>query len=229
MVVKLDHTIPKREIMDTVEPRREQEGKVDFILKAAQKRLGLYGYEKTTMKEIAADISMSKASLYYYFPDKERLFTAVIENEQKEFLIRLEERVAEISDADRMILEIVELRHNLFRKFLNLSKFRLSENTKMKPLLYNLYNKMREIETEILTTVFIKGKESGIFHFEDASELALQFSDLLQGIRIMEMRRMSRLEMTDEENEHLIGRLRDATTLIINGLKYNAMLQTVKK
>ena len=214
--------------METIAPTREHEGKIDFILKAAQKRLGLYGYEKTTMQEIAADISMSKAALYYYFPDKESLFKAVIENEQKEFIRLLERRIAGITEADMMIMEIVEMRHTLFRKFLNLSKFRLSDNKKVKPLLIDLYDRMREIEAEILTTVFNKGKESGIFHFEDASEIALLFSDLLQGIRIMEIKRMATLEMTAEENDHLIKMLREATALFINGLKYNKIMQPVK-
>jgi AcrR family transcriptional regulator len=205
----------------------EPERKVDFILKAAQKRLGLYGYEKTTMQEIATDISMSKASLYYYYPDKESLFKAVIENEQKEFLLQLEKSIKELNDADAMILEIVDLRHTLFRKFLNLSKFRLSDNLKLKPLLQDLYKSIRDIETEILTNVLKKGKESGIFQFDDASALALLFSDLLQGIRLIEMKRMSSFEMTDEENNHLIKMLREVTSLFVNGLKYNKMVQPI--
>ncbi|HEY4784669.1 MAG TPA: helix-turn-helix domain-containing protein, partial [Bacteroidales bacterium] len=54
----------------------ENAEKLEVILKAAQKRFGLYGLEKTTMKEIASDMGMSKAALYYYFPDKEGLFKA---------------------------------------------------------------------------------------------------------------------------------------------------------
>jgi AcrR family transcriptional regulator len=214
--------------METAVNTTEPEKKIDFILKAAQKRLGLYGYEKTTMQEIAADICMSKASLYYYYPDKDSLFKAVIENEQKEFFIQIEQRIAELTDADSMIMELIETRHELFRKFLNLSKFRLTEDHKVKPLLNALYNRMRKIEIEFLTSIFIKGKESGIFHFEDALELAHLFSDMLQGIRIMEMKRMSRLEMTEEENDHLIKVLRDATVIFINGLKYNK-LQYISK
>ena len=215
-------------MMETEVNTAEPEKKVDFILKAAQKRLGLYGYEKTTMQEIATDIAMSKAALYYYYPDKESLFKAVIENEQKEFFLQIEQRIAELTDADTMIMELVDLRHTLFRKFLNLSKFRLNENPIVKPLLNDLYNRMRELETETLTTIFKKGKETGIFQFDDASELALLFSDLLQGIRIMEMKRMSRLEMTDEENDNLIQMLRKATALFINGLKYNKLIEPVK-
>ena len=213
--------------METDAPVGEPERRVDFILKAAQKRLGLYGYEKTTMQEIATDIAMSKASLYYYFPDKESLFKAVIENEQKEYYLLLERRIAELNEADEMIMELVEIRHSLFRKFLNLSKFRLSDNHTFKPLLKDLYNRMREIETEILTTIFNKGKQSGIFQFENASDLALLFSDLLQGIRIMEMKRLNQSELTLESNDHLIKMLREATTLFINGLKYNKIVQPI--
>jgi len=209
--------------MEVFESEGDPQKKVDFILKAAQKRLGLYGYEKTTMQEIAGDISMSKASLYYYYPDKDSLFKAVIENEQKEFLTELEKRISLLTEADKMIIELVEVRHTLFRRFLNLSKFRLSGNYKVKPMFNDLYNRMREIEIEILTRVFMKGKESGVFHFNDAAELAHLFSDLLQGIRIMEIKRMSRLEMTEEENEHLVKMLREATLLFINGLKYNKL------
>jgi AcrR family transcriptional regulator len=213
--------------METVVTESEPERKIDFILKAAQKRLGLYGYEKTTMQEIASDIGMSKASLYYYYPDKESLFKAVIENEHKEFFLQIEQRISELTDADLMIMELIELRHSLFRKFLNLSKFRLADDHKMKPLLNTLYNRLREIETDILTTIFKKGRDSGIFQFGDASELANLFSDLLQGLRIMEMKRMSRLEMTEAENDHLIKVLQDTTAIFINGLKYNKLQNTV--
>lgn len=211
--------------METEANTAEPERKVDFILKAAQKRLGLYGYDKTTMQEIAADICMSKASLYYYFPDKDSLFKAVIENEQREFSLELERRIAVLTNADTMIMELVEIRHTLFRKFLNLSKFRLTDEYKVKPMLNDLYINIRAIETEILTSVFNKGKASGIFQFDDASELAQLFSDLLQGLRIMELKRMKRLEMTETENDHLIKVLREATTLFINGLKYNKILK----
>jgi TetR/AcrR family transcriptional regulator len=214
--------------MDTAEPSEEPLSKVDFILNAAQKRLGLYGYEKTTMQEIAADIAMSKAALYYYFPDKESLFKAVIENEQREFFLLVDKRIAELTEADKMLGELVELRHTLFRKFFNLSKFRLSDNHKMKPLLKDLYDRMRGKEIEILTTIFNKGKDSGIFQFEDAYALSFLFSDLLQGIRMMEIKRISRLEMTNEESEHLLKSIREATSLFINGLKYNKLIQPTK-
>ena len=45
--------------------------KLKLIIEASQKRFGIFGVEKTSMREIADDLKLSKASLYYYFPDKE--------------------------------------------------------------------------------------------------------------------------------------------------------------
>ena len=53
--------------------------KIALILSASQKRFGRYGLSKTTMNEIAADVNMSKASLYYYFKNKEDIFKAVLD------------------------------------------------------------------------------------------------------------------------------------------------------
>lgn len=203
----------------------DQEGKVDYILKAAQQRLGLYGYDKTTMQEIADDISMSKAALYYYFPDKESLFRAIIENEQNEYFHLLDQRMLEMTDADQMIEELVKLRQVLYRKFLNLGKFRLTENHKVKPLLRDLYNNMRQKETEILCSILEKGEDTGIFRFDSAPELANLFVDLLQGIRIVEMKRMSHFEMSVQESDNLAKSIRLATEIFIKGLKYNKLTQ----
>ena len=60
------------------------------ILKAARQRFAHYGYSKVTMDEIAADVEMGKASLYYYFPTKENLFQEVIVQEQDEFAEEIE-------------------------------------------------------------------------------------------------------------------------------------------
>ena len=59
----------------------ESLSKTEQIIKVAQKRFGQYGFEKTTMNEIASDLNMCKGSLYYYFPDKEHLYIAVAKKE----------------------------------------------------------------------------------------------------------------------------------------------------
>jgi len=42
------------------------------------------GYTETSMREISADLNISKAALYYHFSSKEEIFTSIIENIFKE-------------------------------------------------------------------------------------------------------------------------------------------------
>jgi len=70
---------------------------LDRILSVAQTRFGLYGFEKTTMREIAEELNVSKGSLYYYFPDKENLYKAVVEKEQEEFLKLFRNKIGSIN------------------------------------------------------------------------------------------------------------------------------------
>jgi len=44
-----------------------------LILDAAFERFGHYGYNKTTMVEIAQDVGMSAANLYRYFENKQEI------------------------------------------------------------------------------------------------------------------------------------------------------------
>ncbi len=54
------------------------------IIDAAEKRIAHYGYNKTTMAEIAADCQMSVGNLYRHFPNKSTIAAStVVRNMQK--------------------------------------------------------------------------------------------------------------------------------------------------
>ncbi|WP_262496286.1 TetR/AcrR family transcriptional regulator [Daejeonella oryzae] len=46
-------------------------------MRCAIKRFCHFGISKTSMAEIAEDLSMSKTAMYYYFPDKQNIILAV--------------------------------------------------------------------------------------------------------------------------------------------------------
>lgn len=49
------------------------------IIEAAKKRFALNGYAPTSMDDIAKDVGINKASIYYFFKGKEQIFEAIIE------------------------------------------------------------------------------------------------------------------------------------------------------
>src|ERR1700743_919670 len=76
----------------------QQDIKKEKILEAAYQQFLHYGYSKTTMNEIAGALSMSKALLYYYFPDKSQLYIAVTRKLAEDYLKTIREKISQISD-----------------------------------------------------------------------------------------------------------------------------------
>lgn len=138
----------------------EKSNRVLLIVDVAQKRFGLYGVEKTSMREIADDLKLSKASLYYYFPDKESLYRAVVEKEQVEFILKISERILRIQEPDQLLREYANSRLSYFRTLLNLSRLRFENYSNLKPVFRETIQLFKEKEKEIIIKIFEKGISS---------------------------------------------------------------------
>src|SRR6187402_1732127 len=106
----------------------QQDIKRDRILEAAYQRFLHYGYSKTTMNEIAGDLSLSKALLYYYFPDKSQLYTAVMRNLANVYLNALSDKINGFDDLKTAFIFQVDTQHNFLVSNYNFFDFfRLNE------------------------------------------------------------------------------------------------------
>jgi TetR/AcrR family transcriptional regulator len=194
--------------------------KAALIINAAQKRFGLYGVEKTSMREISNDLNISKASLYYYFPDKESLYTRVIKKEQAEFLKILEEDIETISNPAECLRKYAMTRLSYFRSLLNLSRIRLASLSGLKPKISNSLVNFREEEKKIVLKVLEKGKIEGIFEIDDTYKTATLFLDLLRGLRSAFMTDKDLLVIEESEYRLLSDKVADITEIFIKGLMY---------
>jgi AcrR family transcriptional regulator len=199
----------------------ENAEKINVILKAAQKRFGLYGLEKTTMKEIASDLGMSKAALYYYFPDKEGLFKAVVEMEQGEFFQVVDNTRKEITSPDEMLREYIRIRFKYFKTLFNLSRLRFDEFKNMKPILNDTLNDFRAKEEDLVRELINTGNENGIFHVEDPNETAILFIEIIKGLRMQFLHKKELFYIEEEEYSILEKKYIGFTNLFIKGLKFN--------
>ncbi|MDP4209716.1 MAG: TetR/AcrR family transcriptional regulator [Bacteroidota bacterium] len=198
----------------------ENTEKIANILKVAQKRFGLYGLGKTTMKEIAADLNMSKAALYYYFPDKESLFKMVVEIEQDNFFDELEANLRDISDPIEMLKCFIKNRLDMFKSFFNLSRLRFDEFREVKPLLCESLAKLKLRETEITERILTKGRDIGLFHIEDPNEMALLFLDILRSVRGMLIHYKEFMYLEPEDYAILEKKQNELTEIFIRAMKY---------
>ncbi len=205
--------------MNKTESGSEKSIKVQLIIEVAQKRFGLYGFEKTSMREIAGDIKLSKASLYYYFPDKESLYKAVIEKEQKEFIAEIHEKLLNNQEPELFLREYVNIRLSYFRKLLNLSRLRLESYSDLKPVFREMNNEFKEKEKDIIKDILEKGNDLRKFSVKNPDQTASLFLDLLKGLRISVVNDKKMLIIEQEEYDQLLGRTIMFTNIFINGLK----------
>ena len=140
--------------MHSTKPGSDKSDKVKLIIEASQRRFGLYGIEKTSMREIADDLKLSKASLYYYFPDKESLYSAVVKKEQVEFLDKISEKILSFHEPEQLLLEYANARLSYFRTLLNLSRLRFEDYSDLRPAFRETILLFKEKEKKIIIKIF---------------------------------------------------------------------------
>jgi AcrR family transcriptional regulator len=193
--------------------------KLEAILKSAQKRLALYGFEKTTMSEIAADVQLSKASLYYYFPDKESLLRAVLSREQEEYFTLISSRMMDVHDPEEMIHEFIRLRHEYFTTFMNLTKFRFSNFFQIRPHFQELIESLRSTETKLFTEVLVKGIREGLFHVEEPEMTARLFLEIIHSLRLVVIRNRPIQELTRQDYDQMYEKHCGFIEIFIRGIR----------
>ncbi len=80
-----------------------ERGTRERILEAAEASLGQCGYHGTRLQQIAERVGIQKASLFHYFPSKEHLYHAVVD----EWFDEAEQTIRQVLEADGSPLQKV--------------------------------------------------------------------------------------------------------------------------
>lgn len=194
--------------------------KITLIIEVAQNRFGLYGFEKTTMNEIASDLNMSKGSLYYYFPDKEHLYIAVIKKEHDLLMRTVSEKIDSLSSPAEMIKEYVNTRLSYFRTLLNLSRFRHNNGiSELHTMMHEQWNIFKIQEQSLLADILRYGIENNSFEDMDINETAELLLDVIKGLSISLLKHKDIFYLEDAEYKKLEKKTNSFIELFIKGLK----------
>lgn len=131
----------------------EAQDKKALILKAASSCFARYGYEKTTLDDIGRQVSLNKASLYYYYKNKESIYTDVIFSEANDFLTLVFKEVDKVPGCRKKILTYLSERFKYMRSAVNLSQLSIDSKQKLAPLFGNMYGKIVEREVGFLSNI----------------------------------------------------------------------------
>jgi AcrR family transcriptional regulator len=199
----------------------ETDKKREAIIEGAIKRFIHYGINKTTMNEIAEDLSVSKPSLYYYFPDKSSLILGVIDKIFNDYFSIMEQHLPAIMSIEERMTSFVEIKHRFFQKYYMLH---LSSGTPDASLnndiLKEHFMKMRDKNIQVHADIFQAAIEKKEIAPTDAYKAAELYLDSLAGITsLCIMHGNKELFPSKKEMKNILDRQLSLSTIFIKGLK----------
>jgi len=191
-----------------------QDQKKNLIIEAAQKRFSYFGVGKTTMNEIADDLSISKASLYYYFPDKLNLYAAVLQK-----IIEAEEvntaNFLNEQDPLQALFIYFDNRTEFIVKYYNILEYLKTIGTDVPKELEIFFSSARSREITNISSIITKAAEAKLLHIEDPKKIAELLLDCLDGLRLS---RKSNFFPDKEQFYELASREKEVAKIFIKGL-----------
>ncbi len=144
-----------------------------IIIDAAIRRFSEYGYNKTTMAEIAEDAAMSAANLYRYYKNKQDIAAVCARNYMDERLCALKEAISEPGLSATQMLEKYALTTLAITQQKAIENRKIdeicTEITRHRPdLVHHKINSEKALIMEILNT----GKQRGEFLIQDIEQTA---------------------------------------------------------
>lgn len=183
------------------------------ILHAAEKRFQVYGFNKTTMAEIASDSDMSAANLYRYFKNKLDIGAALAEKclgEKEAFL-------AEVVD-DSTINSTDKL-SKFINTLLDYTYTHCEEDPKMNELVMAMTTQRPEVVNQhrvstlnMITRLLQEGRQREEFIFDDLTATAEATNTALVLF-------FHPLILMAHSREELQNKVKNLCHLLVNGLK----------
>ncbi|MGD9330462.1 MAG: TetR/AcrR family transcriptional regulator [Desulfobacterales bacterium] len=153
------------------------------ILHAAAECLARYGYDKTTMDDIARRIGLNKTSLYYYYRNKEAIFIAVIVQEAREFLAALQAKAVEAQGCKNQILTYLTERFHYYQHVVNLHNLSVETLQRIQPSFKAVYQTVLDREVTFIAKLLKEGMQRGEIKAGQASRLGRMILAVADGIK----------------------------------------------
>ncbi len=188
------------------------------IVDAARKRFAYYGFSKVTMDEIASDVGMGKASLYYYFPTKEILFQRVIKQEEDQFLDDIRSMIEQKILPCDMLRQYAAKRIEYFKKLANLRALQFQQTAETRASFLDLFKDFQKQEVDLLRQILDLGMTKGEFSISDPGQSAEIIIQMFYGPRAwLLLKRENRL---DDDTYHALEQsAKEIVEVILNGIR----------
>ena len=144
----------------------------DRIVEASETVIHHYGFEKTTMNDIAKAIRKGKSSLYHYFTSKEQIFAAVLRKEVADLKDEFLKVIDSEPTPEGKIRAYILTRMQIFRSKLNRHMSFIEATAERYELLMRMHEEYDPEEIRIISAILQDGVDRGGFAVDDIGATA---------------------------------------------------------
>ena len=197
--------------------KMEENIRQDHILDAAIRRFSHFGIRKTTLTEIADDLSLTKQGFAYYFHDKASLVTAVAEKIMNEYLERLQSAFEKCTTTMDALYQIIEVRKEYFRNYRLLALQDIKVEFSQFKLLYPVINTGRSRQLKLVASLLAAASARGEILVQNPTRTAKVLLETLSSIE----HSTGQKSCIPDENEfkRLFEFQKEVLTLFFTGLR----------
>jgi AcrR family transcriptional regulator len=172
-------TLPRRKARELAQRKLE-------ILTVAERFFARKGYFKTSMAEIAQEAEFSVGSLYQFFPSKDAVYVALMEDKFAEYLALVQREVAVAKTALDQLDALIATKFGFFEKHRDFFRIYVTEwgvgECSVKGALGERISGLRQEYLALLTRTMEAGIRRRVFQKLDAREMAHLFDGMMNAI-----------------------------------------------
>ena len=157
--------------------------KVD-ILDKSKDLFQRFGYNKTTLTDIAKSVGKVKTAVYYYFSGKEEIFAQLVEKEANSFFIKLRIEVEKAESPIDQLEKYVDTRIELMQKLSSRYSFLKQEFFELMPLVEENRAEAHLEEIAFIESIIVEGISQNLISASSPKFTAEMLVNSLKGLEI---------------------------------------------
>ncbi|GGH09041.1 MULTISPECIES: TetR/AcrR family transcriptional regulator [Pedobacter] len=200
--------------MIVADKKREQ------IIDGAIKRFIHFGIGKTTMNDIAEDLSVSKPSLYYYFPDKKHLIIGVIERVFNDFFELIKKKYNPDLPIEEILFNAIDVRNTFFQKYYMLRITEGIPDLLNDEVIKGKLQTLKQTEKDFFSEIFSRARDKKEIEHDDCAHIAELYLESLMGLSTMCIMETGKDLFPDKKTiNKMTMKQKNLTSIFVRGLR----------
>lgn len=154
------------------------------ILLKSRELFERFGYQKTTLTDIAKSVGKVKTAIYYYFSGKEEIFAQLVQVEAEEFYLKLEAAVQGEEDHTQKLEVYVTARIRLMQEISKRYHFLKEEFLELLPIVEKNREPYYTMEIDMVQRILEEGQIRKDFQVASPQFSASMLVNSLKGLEI---------------------------------------------